>query len=101
MAARVSVASRFLRWEENHRAGMGENEARAFSRRLRVEVEAEGRARSCHGVGSGMPGTQLCAWLPEEDDRHEEMGWAGWASPWATGKSFFFFLFNLSFLFLT
>ena len=46
----------------------------ACSRRLRVEVEAEGRARSCHGVGSGMPGTQLCAWLPGEDDRREEGG---------------------------
>ena len=68
MAARVSVASRVRRWEENQRAGMGESEARAFSRRLRVEVEAEGRTRSCHGVASGMPGTQLCAWLPGEDD---------------------------------
>ena len=53
-----------------------------------------------HDVGSGMPGTQLCAWLPEEDDRREGR-WAGPAgpSPWAPGKFFpFFCLFNLSFL---
>ena len=88
MAARVSVASRVLRWEENQRAGMGESEARAFSRRLRVEVEAGAWLGSCHGVASGMPGTQLCAWLPGEDDRREEVGWASWASPWAPGKFF-------------
>ena len=44
-----------------------------------------------HDVSSGMPGTQLCAWLPGEDDRREEVGWAGWASPWAPGKLFSFF----------
>ena len=27
-----------------------------------------------HDVDSGMPGTQLCAWLPGEDDRREEGG---------------------------
>ena len=62
------------------------------------EKEAGERLGGGHDVSSGMPGTQLCAWLPGEDDRREEMGWAGWASPWAGGKVFSFFMFNLSFL---
>jgi hypothetical protein len=68
MAARVSVASRVRRWEENQRAGMGESEHGASPWLGGVEKEARERARSCHGVSSGMPGTQLCAWLPGEDD---------------------------------
>ena len=72
----------------------------ACSRRLRVEVEAGAWLGSCHGVASGMPGTQLPAWEPEEDDRREEMGWAGWASPWAPGKFFPFSFVCLIFPFL-
>ena len=56
-----------------------------------VEKEAGERLGGGHGVSSGMPGTQLCAWLPGEDDRREEVGWAVWASPWAPGKLFSFF----------
>jgi len=64
-------------------------------------VEAGAWLGSCHGVASGMPGTQLPAWEPEEDDRREEMGWAGWASPCAGGKSFSFFSYFLFCFFLT
>ena len=35
-----------------------------------------------HDVASVMPGTQLCAWLPGEDDSTDEVGWAGWAFAW-------------------
>ena len=68
MATRVSVATRFLRWEENQRAGMGESEHGASPGARSCEKEAGERLGGGHGISSGMPGTQLCAWLPGEDD---------------------------------
>ena len=52
-----------------------------------------------HDVGSGMPGTQLCAWLPEEDDRREGGGLGRLGlRPGRQVSLFLFCLFNLSFL---
>ena len=40
-----------------------------------VEERRRGGLRGGHGVDLGMPGTQLCAWLPGEDD-NPCGGWA-------------------------
>ena len=79
--------------------GMEEEECGASPGRAKRREGAREGLGGGHDVSSGMPGTQLCAWLPGEDDRREGMGWAGWASPWAPGNFFYFFcMFNLSFL---
>ena len=80
--------------------GMEEEECGASPGRAKRREGAREGLGGGHDVGSGMPGTQLCAWLPEEDDRREGR-WAGPAGP-RPGRqvsfSYFFCLFNLSFL---
>ena len=58
---------------------MGESEHGLLLGSGGVEKEARERLGGGHGVSSGMPGTQLCAWLPGEDD--SARGWAGPAGP--------------------
>ena len=79
MAARVSGSPLFFAGEEKPRVGMEEKECGASPGLGGVEKEAGERLGGGHGVSSGMPGTQLCAWLPGEDDSAREVGWAGWA----------------------
>ena len=53
---------------------MEEEECRASPRRAKRREGAREGLGGGHDVSSGMPGTQLCAWLPGEDDRREEGG---------------------------
>ena len=83
MAARVSVASRVRRWEENPRVGMGESEAGASPGCLQRRLGGSGRAGGGRGVVAvlkqlgGIPPSSLGARGGRRQG--EEAGWAGWA----------------------
>ena len=57
--------------------GMEEEECGASPGRAKRREGAREGLGGGHGVSSGMPGTQLCAWLPGEGDRREEKAWEG------------------------
>ena len=80
--ARVSAAGRFRRGEENQRAGKGKVRRRASLGVCGAKEKLREGLGGGHDVDSGMPSTQLCAWLPEEYDRSGEVGLAGWAFAW-------------------
>ena len=76
---------------------MGEKECGASPGRSRLREGGRAWLGSCHGVASGMPGTQHSAWVPEEDDRREEVGWASPRAPGKGSASVFPFFFSIFF----
>ena len=92
---------RVLRGEDEQRSRRGKVRRGGISQTSPGEEISPGQAGSCLACPRRSPATWVPAWREEDACTPLQVGWAGWASPWAPGKSFplfFICLFNLSFL---